>query len=74
MKNIHYKVLFLFLLGGASFCVMSEESQDKLFLEGEALEVQTQFPRYRVLYNHQQVVQEVQDQLKSEESDKSDKE
>ena len=71
MRKLHYfKIIYLILLGGLSFYLMSEETKGESSLEGEALEVRDQFPRYRVLYNHQQVIQEVRDQLQSKDSKK----
>ncbi len=49
-------------------CLFSEEKEAESSIEDEVLEVRTQFPRYRVLYNHQKVIQEVQDQMKRDES------
>jgi len=72
-KLYYFKVIWLVLLSGISFCLMSEETQDKSYLEDEVLEVRNQFPRYRVLYNHQQVIREVQEQMKSGESGKERK-
>lgn len=73
VKKLHYfKVICLVLISSVSFCLISEETTDSL--EDEVLEVRDQFPHYRVLYNHQKVIQEVQEQIKSEESGKEQSE
>ena len=54
----------------STFGLFSEENQDK---DDEVLTVRTQFPRYRVLYEHQKTLQEVQDQLEEEKSEEENK-
>ena len=57
------KTVCLIVLILSVCCLFSEENQDD-----EVLTVRTQFPRYRVLYDHQKTLQEVQDQLEKEKS------
>ena len=71
VKNLHFKIIPLFLIGGIFFSLGLEESQDTPSFNDEVLEVRKQFPRYRVFYNHQKVVKEVQDELKSKDSEDS---
>lgn len=68
--KIFVKTVCLIVLILPAYCLFSEENQDN---DDEVLTVRTQFPRYRVLYDHQKTLQEVQDQLEKEKSGEENK-
>ena len=74
LNHHFFKIISLILLSGVSLYLFSEEDSREVSLDDEVLEVRTQFPRYRILYNHQKTIQEVQDELQSEESSKEESE
>lgn len=71
MQNHFIKIIFLLFLSCVSLYLFSKENQE-IPEADEVLEVRDQFPRYRVLYDHQKVIQEVQTQRAPEESSKEE--
>ena len=68
MGKITFFLIFLFLIPGAFSS--NEEGLD----QRDRLKVRTSFPRYRVYYNHQKTIQEVQKEMAEEKAESSPEE